>query len=109
MNTTMPANASELRPGRQWVELIWVTGLVIAANLWSAHVQHYQVFRFWSNVGSRPFHLLLFTLYVAFFAAVMVWMRFRSTRHPASVTERFSCFHAPSEAPIRSPGAGRSC
>jgi hypothetical protein len=65
----------------------------------------------WSNFGSRPFHLLLLMLYVAFSAVVVVWMRFRSTdqdRHPAPVTDRFSSFQAPSEAPVRSPSVGRS-
>jgi hypothetical protein len=46
-NTTMPAHAAEPQPNRQWVELMWVIGLVIAAGLWSAHVQRYQVFRLW--------------------------------------------------------------
>jgi hypothetical protein len=35
------------QPQRHRGELIWVIGIVIAANLWSAHVQRYQGFRLW--------------------------------------------------------------
>src|SRR5947208_16694825 len=38
----------------------------------------------WSNFGSRPFHLLLLGLYVAFSAAVVAWMRSREVTVNAS-------------------------
>ncbi len=38
----------------------------------------------WSNFGSRPFHVALLAIYVAFCAAVLVWMQSRAAQRHAA-------------------------
>jgi hypothetical protein len=49
VSTPSQAEAAERTSSRRWIDLWWVLGLVVAASLWSAHIQHYQVYRYWDS------------------------------------------------------------